>query len=625
MKIEKIKKEILKYDIISFDIFDTLIKRNCSKPTDIFKIVENRYNNNNNKKIDFYNKRRNAESKALINTNKNSVTLDEIYENISLKKEELEELKLLEIQTEIDYCVKNDSMYDLYKYCKSNDKKIICTSDMYLSKNVIEKILKNNSYNIDKIFVSCEFDSCKKNGKLFNLVLKEMNINNNKIIHIGDNLKADFIGAHLNRIRSIKIKKNLKNASFLKLNRKNDNTEDGIILSVINNSITKKDYYYNFGYEILGPVCLSFIKWINNISLENKYDNLLFCARDMKMIYEMYNHLYESNKTINSNYFYVSRKSTFLPFLYIDNSIDNFIKIMPKEHRKITIEELLDIYNIKCKNLNVFLENYNLENKKYEVNKLVKNSNFVEFYNNEIKNIISIEGKKQFENFNLYLKRLNVFNKNSVLIDLGWHGTTQDILEKIIKNNIDGLYYGLINDNKNNNKFAFMCQGKMDKNYLKLYPSIVLNELLFSALHGSTIAYSNDKDKPYILADSINKNNKIIKQIQSGAFEFIKHIKQYNEDIKDLNSNYFINKLINVGLKPSLYEANCLGEIYEEKKVVISLAKPKKIRYYLFHLKQFKIDFLDSKWKIGFLKRLLKIPFPYYVIYNFLNKKERKK
>ena len=140
MKIEKIKKEILKYDIISFDIFDTLIKRNCSKPTDIFKIVENRYNNNNNKKIDFYNKRRNAESKALINTNKNSVTLDEIYENISLKKEELEELKLLEIQTEIDYCVKNDSMYDLYKYCKSNDKKIICTSDMYLSKNVIEKI-----------------------------------------------------------------------------------------------------------------------------------------------------------------------------------------------------------------------------------------------------------------------------------------------------------------------------------------------------------------------------------------------------------------------------------------------------------------------------------------------------
>ena len=33
-------KEINKYKYISFDIFDTLIKRNVEKPEDIFKIVE---------------------------------------------------------------------------------------------------------------------------------------------------------------------------------------------------------------------------------------------------------------------------------------------------------------------------------------------------------------------------------------------------------------------------------------------------------------------------------------------------------------------------------------------------------------------------------------------------------
>lgn len=35
----KIKKELYKaqkYDIVSFDIFDTLIERNVEKPTDIF-------------------------------------------------------------------------------------------------------------------------------------------------------------------------------------------------------------------------------------------------------------------------------------------------------------------------------------------------------------------------------------------------------------------------------------------------------------------------------------------------------------------------------------------------------------------------------------------------------------
>ena len=37
----KIKKELYKaqkYDIVSFDIFDTLIERNVEKPTDIFSL-----------------------------------------------------------------------------------------------------------------------------------------------------------------------------------------------------------------------------------------------------------------------------------------------------------------------------------------------------------------------------------------------------------------------------------------------------------------------------------------------------------------------------------------------------------------------------------------------------------
>lgn len=35
---------ILKHDCVSFDIFDTLVKRYVSLPTDVFDIVELRYN-----------------------------------------------------------------------------------------------------------------------------------------------------------------------------------------------------------------------------------------------------------------------------------------------------------------------------------------------------------------------------------------------------------------------------------------------------------------------------------------------------------------------------------------------------------------------------------------------------
>lgn len=33
-------KQIEKYDVVSFDIFDTLLKRNVKKPTDIFRYME---------------------------------------------------------------------------------------------------------------------------------------------------------------------------------------------------------------------------------------------------------------------------------------------------------------------------------------------------------------------------------------------------------------------------------------------------------------------------------------------------------------------------------------------------------------------------------------------------------
>ena len=49
--LEKLKKEILRNDIITFDIFDTLVVRNVIDPHDIFSIVEKNINKKIKKKI----------------------------------------------------------------------------------------------------------------------------------------------------------------------------------------------------------------------------------------------------------------------------------------------------------------------------------------------------------------------------------------------------------------------------------------------------------------------------------------------------------------------------------------------------------------------------------------------
>ena len=79
-------KQIEKYDVVSFDIFDTLLKRNVKKPTDIFRYMEKKY-----QKEGFFNERIDAEKRARARAKK-EITLKKIYEemNFDFSKEELE-------------------------------------------------------------------------------------------------------------------------------------------------------------------------------------------------------------------------------------------------------------------------------------------------------------------------------------------------------------------------------------------------------------------------------------------------------------------------------------------------------------------------------------------------------
>ena len=72
--------DIDRYDVVSFDIFDTLIKRNLKCPEDIFDLVEQHYNLKHSHPIEnFKSNRIIAEQIARKSCLKEEVTLKEIY------------------------------------------------------------------------------------------------------------------------------------------------------------------------------------------------------------------------------------------------------------------------------------------------------------------------------------------------------------------------------------------------------------------------------------------------------------------------------------------------------------------------------------------------------------------
>ena len=146
-----------KYEYISFDIFDTLIKRDVESPSDVFEIVGIEKNDSN-----FASNRLEAEKEARSNSSTEEITIDEIYyalkKNNNYSQRQIDEYKQLEITIEEKICTKSIELYDIYEYCLKKKKKIIIVSNMYLSKTTIEKILNSNGIKeYEKLYVSSEY------------------------------------------------------------------------------------------------------------------------------------------------------------------------------------------------------------------------------------------------------------------------------------------------------------------------------------------------------------------------------------------------------------------------------------------------------------------------------------
>ncbi len=211
-----IKKIINNYKYVSFDVFDTLIERKCLTPEQLFintgiKVLGNR------NKTEYLKIRKQAENNAY-NSLGAQATLDDIYNNMNVfNNKTISNLKREEINQELANCYPKKKIQDIYKYAVESNKKIIIISDMYLSKDIISKMLKKCGYDrYEKLYVSNEYGVDKRSGKLFDLVLKKENIESNDIIHIGDSLKADILGAKKNNIKSIFIPRKKMISRYLK-------------------------------------------------------------------------------------------------------------------------------------------------------------------------------------------------------------------------------------------------------------------------------------------------------------------------------------------------------------------------------------------------------------------------
>ena len=119
-EINKLKKLINKHDVISFDLFETIIDKNLSSSSDIYNLVNLELKNKK------YNSYRYLIEKELVNETKFNFSyknlLIKLKRKIKCSDDYLKKIKKLEERVEISNCFIKKEILELIKYAKKRRK-----------------------------------------------------------------------------------------------------------------------------------------------------------------------------------------------------------------------------------------------------------------------------------------------------------------------------------------------------------------------------------------------------------------------------------------------------------------------------------------------------------------------
>ncbi|NRO89096.1 HAD-IA family hydrolase [Lactobacillus helveticus] len=631
---QQVINNIKQYKYVSFDVFDTLLKRNVERPTDLFTILEmtglSKYGSifKNFKSI-----RIKAEQVARNKVNE-EVTLDDIYKELkgkfpnNIRYWAQEKEKKLEYK----YCNINENIKPVYDYCINNNKKIVIITDIYLPQSLIEEMLKKCGITQwDALFVSSTIGLTKSTGNLFKYALDKLNIISSYLVHIGDNNISDVKKAKENGIRSIHIPTQIVNITYKK--RSVNNIWDNVMQTFLNNNILSVNENHKLGYENMGPLLYGLCTWLIKELKREKIKKVYFMSRDgqiMKKAFDILN----TDRNIQSYYFYASRRVLQVPALALNSgSYVNFINSLHWEEN-FTFKYFLKSLGLENSIIQKEIsEKYQIDlNKKFSSQNLSTNSILNNVFKGE-KNTIYQNAKDELNCLMGYIHQIKMDRKIAI-VDIGWLGNMQRNLERILKaenENIDmhGYYVGIIPNKSHATEIkmkGYLFGPKFNLDLFKAENHVnALFEQIFMADHGSVKrlvkakATNNYIPITYPYEQKSNFAINLLTNYQNGALQFLREVSSKLGKL-NISSHYAFSGIYQQFINPTHKDAHDWGNIVFKDVNEQYFVKDNYYFSFLRFPNKFLKSYKSSMWKEGFLSVHTKHNLNYYWIVTHLHK-----
>lgn len=494
-------------EIISIDLFDTLIMRRTLLSTDVIDIAYARLKEKGIYIEDFFDRRLESEKYLSKNT---APTLIEIYsymiEKYSISGITAEMLADNEWKVDYELVIPRKELCDIVSDYFDKGRKVYIVSDTYYSRMQLEKMLeKCNIQFYTDILASCEYKTGKTQS-LFNVLNNK--INGEKCIHIGDDEVADIKSSEKAGIKSCRIYSGIdlfENVGYLGLwdfvKTLSDRIKLGMLVSCLFNSPFQLESEgmnievgnsYEIGYNIFAPVISDFVVWLKNQIRINSMRNIWFCARDGYLIKKMYD---EFDLKQNSIYFLTSRMAA------IRAGIQDVqdIAYVEQMHFSGSIKEQL-----KCR-LGIETD--------------IEKEKLIDFSEEILEHVAECR-----ENYRKYIAGLNMAVGDIAFFDFVAKGTCQMFISNIVNEHLKGFYFLRLDEEemKDKNLDIIAFYEESDKKDSAIFNDYYILETVLTSSMPSVTEFDSSGQPLYTQETRTDKAIHCFEKVQEGIFDYFK-------------------------------------------------------------------------------------------------------
>lgn len=298
---EELLESIAQHDVISFDVFDTLLGRYVLEPEDLFSLMEREIRGKGNKDVPFQELRRKAEQACGY-----AASLDRIYEKMEqmgVPREDCAAWYNQECAWEQKLTFARRRMVDALSYAQSQGKRVFLTSDMYLRKSMLEKLLAAHGISGQyDLLISCEEIAEKSDGALFSKLLERTGAKT--VLHIGDNQLKDVDMARRMGIDGWHILSGydllMRSSLGSLLVEPGKTLGDRLVLGMLCANLFEDPFSLHgtkgrvvlthprqIGYSFVGPWTLGIVQWIGAQIEKLEIEQMIYPSRDGFLFYKV--------------------------------------------------------------------------------------------------------------------------------------------------------------------------------------------------------------------------------------------------------------------------------------------------------------------------------------------------